>query len=133
MDLKTLCEPHHLVLIIIGMMLVILTVATGGNLRDIARWFGLFKDRGGVNIEIGEFTKMPKTIAEVIPCHGDPQNCPLHQALETRINRSENDIQNLFYEVKDLNKSMSADFESLHGQILSSQGVIIEAIIRGNK
>ncbi len=110
MDLKDLCEPHHLLLIIVGMLLIILVVATGGNLRDIAKWFGLFKERGQVNIEIGE-TKMSK---ETEDFQGNPTRCLGHESLLTRAKRNEEEIANLWKSHSEIKKTMGDGFALLN-------------------
>jgi hypothetical protein len=126
-----LCEPEHLVIIILVLLISLLMVGAGKGggkvlLQLLKKVLG--REVVNINLEGGEMASKPKPT----PCASctitDPASCPLHQSEHERSMRNEKGIEALWQHYGDMRKEMTAGFEKVQNSISTSQQAILTAL-----
>lgn len=112
------CEPHHLVIIIIAMVIAFIALGGGKGLGSILG--PLFKKvlgKGEVNINLGgdmgknEGTKAPSCLVV------DPAKCPDHKAEHERSIRNEDGIRELVTDLKATRGQLFGKLEAIENSV----------------
>jgi hypothetical protein len=103
-----LCEPEHLAIIILVLLVALLVVSSGKGLGALIGT--LFKRLGGkgaeVTVNVGEdMAKHDGTDAPHCP-FTDPNKCPDHKAEHERSMKNESNIEKLFTAISDVKKEI---------------------------
>ena len=130
--INKLCEPEHLILIVLVLLVALLVVGSGKGLGNfigplLKKLFGKGSDVT-VNIEGGEMSDKLKRS----PCAScsitDPASCPLHQSEHERSLRNEKSISELWINYGELRKEVTAGFTRVTDSITATQQVILTAL-----
>lgn len=107
--ISKLCEPEHMVIIILVLLAALIAVGSGRGLgKFIGPLLRRFSGKSAVTINVGE-GEMPNADSEkrVPSCPlVDPGKCPSHQAEHERSIKNETNIEKLFVGLSDLKKEI---------------------------
>lgn len=125
-----LCEPEHLIIIILALVLALLVVGSG---RGLGKFIGqvLKKIFGGTEVNLnlgGDMSGKLKKECEICGIFPDPNKCPFHQAEHERSIRNETEISKLWEHYGKLGEEMRSGFKEVQACITRSQEVIITAL-----
>jgi hypothetical protein len=131
--IQRLCEPEHLAIIILVLLVALLVVGSGKGLSSIiVPFFKKVFGNGSTEVNLNLGGDMGGKPSKESPCSVcgkfDPKDCPFHEAEHERSLRNENDIKALWEQYGKMGDEMRAGFRDVQKCINESQKVIIGAL-----
>ncbi len=130
--LNKLCEPEHLVIVILVLLVALLVVGVGKGggkllLQLLKRVFG--HEEININLVGGDMAGKPKNECEQCGLIVDPTKCPLHSEEHGRSLRNEKDIATLTSDLKTTRTLLFGKLEVIEGSVNEIKVAVAKLVV----